>query len=436
MKYTINPYAQIIRNKDKYEFYAPPQKSTTIKTEISISEELLKKMLSEDGLTREDLICTIGEDKANFLIEHKIYLTSLKEDDTVFSRTSQFFEQHLSAEQKKQIAESNLLILGCGGIGSSIAWLFAGLGIKKMTIVDFDVVEISNLNRMFMFNIADVGRKKTEVIKEKLQGLYADMEITAVDAKIDSEASLNEICSKEKYALVIKALDSPSIFPVWLDSVCKKNKLRYIGGITLRDRVMVGPTYIPGVAEDGWSDIVRTDNSMEHIYGKVPSIGSMLFNVTDRVAMEAIKILIGNYDECEYRNSIFSENIFTGEKEVIRKKSSKFKDEGNRKSASLLNMLVMLGFGMYSSCNSTILPLLVMFSWCLPFCSYYGRKHILLQTFINSTIGSIFVSLFVLKSVGLNTMSFCLVSIVIASIISLSGLCINSIIIKLCGKRQ
>lgn len=436
MKYTINPYAQIIRNKDKYEFYAPPQKSTTIKTEISISEELLKKMLSEDGLTREDLICTIGEDKANFLIEHKIYLTSLKEDDTVFSRTSQFFEQHLSAEQQKQIAESNLLILGCGGIGSSIAWLFAGLGIKKMTIVDFDVVEISNLNRMFMFNIADVGRKKTEVIKEKLQGLYADMEITAVDAKIDSEASLNEICSKEKYALVIKALDSPSIFPVWLDSVCKKNKLRYIGGITLRDRVMVGPTYIPGVAEDGWSDIVRTDNSMEHIYGKVPSIGSMLFNVTDRVAMEAIKILIGNYDECEYRNSIFSENIFTGEKEVIRKKSSKFKDEGNRKSASLLNMLVMLGFGMYSSCNSTILPLLVMFSWCLPFCSYYGRKHILLQTFINSTIGSIFVSLFVLKSVGLNTMSFCLVSIVIASIISLSGLCINSIIIKLCGKRQ
>ena len=436
MKYTINPYAQIIRNKDKYEFYAPPQKSTTITTEISISEELLKKMLSEDGLTREDLICTIGEDKANFLIEHKIYLTSLKEDDTVFSRTSQFFEQHLSAEQQKQIAESNLLILGCGGIGSSIAWLFAGLGIKKMTIVDFDVVEISNLNRMFMFNIADVGRKKTEVIKEKLQGLYADMEITAVDAKIDSEASLNEICSKEKYALVIKALDSPSIFPVWLDSVCKKNKLRYIGGITLRDRVMVGPTYIPGVAEDGWSDIVRTDNSMEHIYGKVPSIGSMLFNVTDRVAMEAIKILIGNYDECEYRNSIFSENIFTGEKEVIRKKSSKFKDEGNRKSASLLNMLVMLGFGMYSSCNSTILPLLVMFSWCLPFCSYYGRKHILLQTFINSTIGSIFVSLFVLKSVGLNTMSFCLVSIVIASIISLSGLCINSIIIKLCGKRQ
>lgn len=432
MKYIINPYSQIIINNEKYEFYAPPQKSITTKTEINVSDNTaLDILLSSKGLSKEELINIVGTEKADFLIKHEIFLNSLPDDNTVSSRTKQFFHQYLSVEQKKRIMESNLLILGCGGIGSSIVWLFAGLGIKRITIVDFDVVEISNLNRMFMFDKTDIGKKKVDVIKDKLQKLYSDIEIETVDKKITSEAVLSEICLSQEYTLIIKALDSPSSFPIWLDSVCKKNRLKYVSGITLRDRIIVGPTYIPNIAEDGWSDIIHMDNSSEHIYGKVPSIGSMLFNVTDRVAIEAIKILIGNYNGCEYKNCIFSENIFTGEQEVMRSKKSCFKDDGNRKANTLLNVLVIIAFGFCMLYNNKFIPLVFALVCCLPFCSYYGRKYILLQTFINSTIYALFLTIYILNNIGFNMLSFCFVLIVIASILSMISLIINSLIMKL-----
>lgn len=435
MRYIINPYSQVILNNGKYDFYAPPSKDSTVKIEIPINSEGLNVLLDQAGLTKKELADIVGIDKTNFLIDHDIYLTFIPDDNKVSSRTNQFYKQHLTLEQQKQIKDSNILILGCGGIGSSIAWLFAGLGIRKMTIVDFDIVEVSNLNRMFMFDKSDLGKKKVLTIKRKLQELYADLEITAIDTKITSESHLSEMCLKEKYNLIIKALDSPSMFPVWLDSVCKKNKLCCVGGITLRDRVMVGPTYIPNVAEDGWSDIIHMDDSSEHIYGKIPSIATMLFNATDRIAIESVKILTGNYGACEYRHCIFTENILTGEQEVIRSKKSRFKDDGIRKSTAFLNLMCIIGFGCCSLYNNWLFLPAFALSCFLPFCSYYGKKYILLQTFINSTVCSLFMSFCILGNIGADMLTFCFVSIVMASLISMISLCINSVIIKLPNRK-
>lgn len=431
MKYIINPYSQVILNNGTYEFYAPPQKSATIKLELDVSNNMtIKTLLSPDGLSKEDLIDMVGSEKADFLINHEIFVDSLPNENTISSRTDQFFKQHLSIAQQEQIRNSNILILGCGGIGSSIAWIFASLGVKRITIVDFDIIEISNLNRMFMFDITDVGKKKVFVIKDKLNKLYPDIEITAIDRKVCSESELSEICVKEHFSIIIKALDSPSIFPIWLDSVCKKNSLKYVGGITLRDRILVGPTYIPNVAEDGWSDIIHMDNSSEHVFGKIPSLDVMLFSATDRIAVESIKILLGNYNACEYKNCIFSENIFTGEQEVIRSKKSSFKDNGNKKATALLNFFAIIGFGICTVYNSIWSPFVFVLACFLPFCSYYGEKYILLQTFINSTAYSLFLSFSILNNIGFGFFSFCLVSIVMASLLSMISLLINSIVIK------
>lgn len=435
MRYFINPYSQIIFSEGKYNFYAPPSKSSTVKIEISVNNDDLKLLLRNEGLTKDELVDMVGIDKTNFLIENEIYGTSAVNDNGVVSRTNQFYKQHLTLDQQKQIQNSNILILGCGGIGSSIVWLLAGLGVKKMTIVDFDIIEASNLNRMFMFDKSDIGEKKVLVIKRKLQELYEDIEINVIDTKISSETHLSEICLQEKYNLIIKALDSPSIFPAWLDSVCKKNRLPYIGGITLRDRVMIGPTYIPNVSEDGWSDIIHTDDSSERIYGKIPSIGTMLFNITDRIAIESIKILTENYDACEYTHCILSENIFSGEQEVIRSKESHFKGNGIKKSTAFLNLVSVIGFGCCSFYSKWAFLLVFILSLILPFCSYSGKKYILLQTFINSTIYSYFLSIYILSRIGFEILTFCFVSIVMASIVSMISLFINSIIIKLLEKQ-
>jgi hypothetical protein len=63
-------------------------------------------------------------------------------------------------DQMLSIVNSRILIVGCGGIGSLVAMNLAGAGVKELRLIDGDVIEPSNLNRQFMWRMADVGKKK------------------------------------------------------------------------------------------------------------------------------------------------------------------------------------------------------------------------------------------------------------------------------------
>lgn len=61
------------------------------------------------------------------------------------------------------LKEQSVLLLGVGGLGSVIMMNLLRLGIKKLIIVDYDVVDVHNLNRQIMFSPEDVGKPKTEM---------------------------------------------------------------------------------------------------------------------------------------------------------------------------------------------------------------------------------------------------------------------------------
>jgi len=63
--------------------------------------------------------------------------------------------------------ESNVLVVGCGGLGSEVVKLLRAMELR-ITVVDYDVVETSNLNRQFFFQQGDIGNPKAKVISEKL----------------------------------------------------------------------------------------------------------------------------------------------------------------------------------------------------------------------------------------------------------------------------
>ena len=90
-------------------------------------------------------------------------------------------EKKLAAIQKVKIG-----IAGAGGLGSNCALFLVRSGFKKFRIVDFDVVEYSNLNRQFYF--ADqVGRRKVDALKENLLRINPDLEIETLPEKIEQE---------------------------------------------------------------------------------------------------------------------------------------------------------------------------------------------------------------------------------------------------------
>mmetsp|Transcript_4785 Transcript_4785/g.5533 ORF Transcript_4785/g.5533 Transcript_4785/m.5533 type:complete len:452 (+) Transcript_4785:104-1459(+) len=70
---------------------------------------------------------------------------------------------------QKQLKESSILVVGAGGLGSTILPLLAGSGIKKIGIVDADIVDISNIHRQVIHYTRDQGRRKVESAREKLK---------------------------------------------------------------------------------------------------------------------------------------------------------------------------------------------------------------------------------------------------------------------------
>src|SRR5881409_2881759 len=78
---------------------------------------------------------------------------------------------------QKKIRSTSVLCIGAGGLGSPIAMYLAAAGIGKLGLVDFDSVEISNLQRQIIHGTEDVGRPKTQSAKETIQRINPNVEV-------------------------------------------------------------------------------------------------------------------------------------------------------------------------------------------------------------------------------------------------------------------
>lgn len=96
-------------------------------------------------------------------------------------------------------------IAGLGGIGSHVASALARLGIGKLIIADFDVVEPSNLNRQCYF-VNDLGEKKTEATKRNLANINPYIEVDVFDGYLDEGNIVNVF---EEADIVVEAFDDP-----------------------------------------------------------------------------------------------------------------------------------------------------------------------------------------------------------------------------------
>jgi len=88
----------------------------------------------------------------------------------------------LSEENLKKVGAVKVGLAGLGGLGSNCAFNLVRVGFKKLTLVDFDRVEPSNLGRQFYF-LDQVGRDKTEALAENLRRINPDIDIKAFKVK-------------------------------------------------------------------------------------------------------------------------------------------------------------------------------------------------------------------------------------------------------------
>jgi len=184
-------------------------------------------------------------------------------------------------EGQGKLKDSHAVIVGVGGLGCASATYLAAAGVGHIAIVDFDIVELPDLNRQILYGEEDVGKKKVIAAKRKLSRLNSKLEITPVFAKITEENVLSLI---DGARVVVDGLDNSATRLV-VNSACVKQKIPYIYGGVSRLRGMV-TTIIPG--QTPCLACLRPEGvGGLGVLGVTPAI------IASLQALEAIKLLIG-----------------------------------------------------------------------------------------------------------------------------------------------
>ncbi len=96
----------------------------------------------------------------------------------------------VAMEGQLKLKQAKVLLIGTGGLGAPLGLYLAAAGVGRLGLVDFDVVDFTNLQRQVTFGSSDVGRAKTEAARERLANLNPDIRIEPFETKLTSENAL------------------------------------------------------------------------------------------------------------------------------------------------------------------------------------------------------------------------------------------------------
>ena len=157
------------------------------------------------------------------------------DDDKLLRYSRQLMLPEIDAEGQQQLADARVLIIGLGGLGSSSSVYLAAAGVGHLVLVDFDEVDISNLQRQIVHATKDIGRLKVDSAKEHLLELNPEIKITIIDHKI-KDATLEE---QVKLATVVVDCSDNFQTRFAINDACVKHKTPLVSGAAIRFEAQV-----------------------------------------------------------------------------------------------------------------------------------------------------------------------------------------------------
>ena len=298
------------------------------------SPELRKQLFDDTGKLRNFVNLYLGDQNARDLAP-SLAAVALKDGDvltivpaiaggapeTTLSREEILrYSRHLIMPEvtlagQKRLKSASVLCIGAGGLGSPLTLYLAAAGVGKIGVVDFDTVDLTNIQRQILYSTADVGRPKLEAAKERLTQLNPEIEIVTHSLHL---ASWNVMDLFKDYDVIADGTDN---FPTryLVNDACvlagKPNVyasiFRFEGQISVFDAKR-GPCYrclfpeppppglVPSCAEGG-------------VLGVLPGIVGSL------QALEVLKIILGVGDSLIGRLVMFDALAFEFRELAVRK---------------------------------------------------------------------------------------------------------------------
>ena len=125
----------------------------------------------------------------------------------------------------ERLRQAHICVIGIGGVGSWAVEALARSGIGKLTLIDMDDICVTNINRQIHALSGNIGKLKTEVMKERVKLINSECEVQVIDDFISAE-NLAEYLNRD-YDYVIDAIDNVKTKAA-LIAYCKRNKIKVI----------------------------------------------------------------------------------------------------------------------------------------------------------------------------------------------------------------
>ena len=187
------------------------------------------------------------------------------------------------------VSNACVAVCGLGGLGSNIASMLARLGVGKLILIDYDVVEPTNLNRQDYY-ISDIGKSKAIATSARIKNINPYIEVNCIEMKLTAENIMEYVATAD---VVVEAFDNPDCKAMLVDTVMASS-----------DKYVVASSGMAGYGSG--NDIVT-----RHVFNKLYVVGDGTSEaccgsglMSPRVSINAghqanmvLRILLGNMEE-------------------------------------------------------------------------------------------------------------------------------------------
>lgn len=200
----------------------------------------------------------------------------------------------ISVEDQNKLASSTIAVVGCGGLGGTMAEEFARLGVGKLILIDGDRIEESNLNRQLFSTENNIGLKKVEAAKQRLQIVNSEVKLKLIDDWFNED---NASSIFEGADLVCDALDYINR-RIELERACHKLNLPLVYASIAGWFGMLGVS-LPGDLSvlRIYKDKAEDDKGVEKVWGNPAFTPWVLSSLS---VAEAVKIIVGREPSLRY----------------------------------------------------------------------------------------------------------------------------------------
>lgn len=166
------------------------------------------------------------------------------------------------------LMSKNVLVVGLGGVGGICAEMIARAGVGKMTIVDADTVDLSNVNRQIPALHSTAGKPKAEVMAERLKDINPDLDLTVLTEYIKEERT-REILDNGAFDYAVDCIDtlSPKVYFI---KACIERKIPIVSSLGAGGKMDPSQIKVTDISKTYQCNLAKyvRKNSMHWIFTK------------------------------------------------------------------------------------------------------------------------------------------------------------------------